>query len=120
VVIILLFLSGPVPVLFADDPAASLAALGSDTARPIYDLNRIYRTLLQGETVSVAEALEITRNPREGEAVFPFKKANKSSKKSTPAAKKQKHSTSSLPPKGSLYLNKVYFIRIRLNSCYNI
>jgi hypothetical protein len=74
-----------VPTLFAADPAATLTALASDSARPSYDVNRINKTLLIPESITLAEAVELVSNPREGTATYPFKKLNKSGKKgSTP------------------------------------
>jgi hypothetical protein len=75
-----------VPTLFAADPTATLAALASDSARPLYDVNRINKTLLMPEFITIAEAVELISNPRKGTATYPFKKLTKSGKKVSSSA----------------------------------
>jgi hypothetical protein len=56
--------AGPVPVLFSDDPEASLTALESGTLKAHSDLQKIARTFFMPETVQLAEALNVVKKPR--------------------------------------------------------
>jgi hypothetical protein len=64
-----------------------LTALVSDTARPTYDVNRINKTLMVPERISLTEAVDLIKAPREGSPIYPFKRPNKSGKKGTPSKK---------------------------------
>jgi hypothetical protein len=68
-----LFLLGPVPTLFAEDPQATEASLKSNPEKVHYDLSRIARLLHSGETLNLTEACAFVKKPRAGTAHFPYK-----------------------------------------------
>jgi hypothetical protein len=69
-------LSGMMPTLFADNPAAAEVAFHSDPGNGRRDVDRLNRSLFQAEVVDGEEAIQICRKPRAGEAVYVFKQAN--------------------------------------------
>ncbi len=57
-------LNGPVPRLFAPDPAMAKAAISSDTGKAFKDIQRLHSRLFMAEHVSVDEAWGFVGNPR--------------------------------------------------------
>ena len=57
-------LAGPVPSLYSDDPDASLAGITSDPLKSHWDLQKISKSFFMAETVTVAEAVTMLKNPR--------------------------------------------------------
>ncbi len=69
-------LSGMMPTLFAENPAAAEVAFHADPGNGRRDVDRLNRSLFQAEVVDGEEAIQICRKPRAGEAVYVFKQAN--------------------------------------------
>jgi len=69
-------LSGIKPILFADDPKVSEAAILADPATALKDLDRLNRSFFIPETIELDDAYAIVRKPRLGEAEFYFKNRN--------------------------------------------
>jgi hypothetical protein len=57
-------LNGPVPRLFAPDPAMAKAAISSDTGKAFKDVQRLHSRLFMAEHVSADEAWAFVGNPR--------------------------------------------------------
>jgi hypothetical protein len=57
-------LNGPVPRLFAPDPAVAKAAIANDPAKAFKDVQRLHARLFISEHVIADEAWEFVRNPR--------------------------------------------------------
>jgi hypothetical protein len=69
-------LSGMMPTLLAENPAAAEVAFHADPVNGRRDVDRLNRSLFQAEVVDGEEAIQICRKPRAGEAVYVFKQAN--------------------------------------------
>jgi hypothetical protein len=69
-------LSGVKPILFADDPKVSEAAILADPATALKDLDRLNRSFFIPETIELEAAYAVVRKPRLGEAEFYFKTKN--------------------------------------------
>jgi hypothetical protein len=82
---------------------AALAALSSDTARPGFDINRINRSFINPENISLKEAISFISAPREGTGSSPYRRASKGGKKlgGTPKKAKTTPSISSDPTPSS-------------------
>ncbi len=59
-------LNGPVPRLFAPDPAIAKAAISNDPAKAFKDVQRLHARLFISEHVIADEAWELVGNPRYG------------------------------------------------------
>jgi hypothetical protein len=70
------YLSGLLPVLFANDAASAEKGMRENPASTMKDLDRINRVFFNPETVDLESALGIVRKPRAGEADFIFKNQN--------------------------------------------
>jgi hypothetical protein len=57
-------LNGPVPRLFAPDPAMAKAAISCDTGKAFKDVQRLHSRLFMAEHVSADEAWGFVGNPR--------------------------------------------------------
>jgi hypothetical protein len=57
-------LNGPVPRLFAPDPAIAKAAISNDPAKAFKDVQRLHARLFISEHVIADEAWEFVGNPR--------------------------------------------------------
>ena len=67
-------LAGPVPTLFSDEEDATLTAIEADPCKAHWDLTKIVKTLFMPESVDILDAVDILKKPREGSAVFSFKR----------------------------------------------
>jgi hypothetical protein len=79
------------PVLFAEDPKASEAAILKDPLTALRDLERLNRCFFNPETVELQEALSIVRKPRTGEADYCFKSQTLERTLTIPQVTKGKH-----------------------------
>jgi hypothetical protein len=70
------YLSGLVPVLFANDAASAKKGLRENTASTMKDIDRLNRIFFASETVDLEAALAIVKKPRAGEADYIFKNRN--------------------------------------------
>lgn len=70
------FLSGIVPVLFADVPEVAVAAALADKPSLKKDLERLNRVFFIPESVGLGVAGQIVRKPRLGDAEYAFKTRN--------------------------------------------
>ena len=68
-------IAGPFPTFFSEDESASLAAFKANPLKGHWDLMKILRLFFMPESVSAETALEILRKPREGNAIFCFKRS---------------------------------------------
>jgi hypothetical protein len=57
-------LNGPVPRLFAPDPALAKVAISSDTGKAFKDVQRLHSRLFMAEHISADEAWGFVGNPR--------------------------------------------------------
>jgi hypothetical protein len=69
-------LSGLLPTLYSEEPAASEAALLADPVRAQKDVEALNRVFFIPEVVQLEEALKIVRKPRPSDAYFAFKASN--------------------------------------------
>lgn len=70
------YLSGVVPVLYAEDPATAEAAILANHETAVKDVEKLNRVFFIPECVSRDEALQIVRKARIGDAEFVFKDRN--------------------------------------------
>jgi hypothetical protein len=70
------YLSGLIPVLFANDAVSAEKGLRENTASTVKDIDRLNRIFFAPETVDLEAALAIVKKPRAGEADFIFKNRN--------------------------------------------
>ena len=55
---------GPVPNLFAADPEVAKAAISADVLKAHWDVNKMVRVLMAGESVTLKEAVALMKKPR--------------------------------------------------------
>ena len=55
---------GPVPTLFAADPEVAKAAISADVLKAHWDVNKMSRVLMEGESVNLKEAVALMKKPR--------------------------------------------------------
>lgn len=67
-------LAGPVPTLFSEEPEAAALAIAGDALKAHWDLNKISKAFFMPETISIKEALAVLKKPREGAAMYAFKR----------------------------------------------
>jgi hypothetical protein len=70
------FLSGVSPVLFANDPQASEAAIKANPEIAKKDLDRLNRCFFVPESVELDAALKIVKKARLGDVDYVFKRKN--------------------------------------------
>ena len=70
------FLSGVSPVLFANDPQASEAAIKANPEIAKKDLDRLNRCFFVPESVELEAALKIVKKARLGDVDYVFKRKN--------------------------------------------
>jgi hypothetical protein len=70
------YLSGLLPVLFANDAESAEKGLQDNPDSTMRDLSRLNRVFFSPETVSIEAAIAVVRKPRAGEADFIFKNRN--------------------------------------------
>ncbi len=70
------FLSGVSPVLFANDPQASEAAIKANPEIAKKDLDRLNRCFFVPESVELEAALKIVKKARLGDVDYIFKRKN--------------------------------------------
>jgi hypothetical protein len=56
--------AGPVPVLFSEDPEASLTALEGAAAKAHSDLQKVAKCFFMPEYIKLEEALHVVKKPR--------------------------------------------------------
>jgi len=57
-------IAGPVPTLFAEDPAEALASILSNPTRAHSDLQRLMRCFLTPELIDATAATKLIKTPR--------------------------------------------------------
>jgi hypothetical protein len=70
------FMSGVMPVLFAEDPKAAELAILADEYTAVKDLDRVNRSFFIPESIDLEAAIQVVRKPRLGEADYLFKMEN--------------------------------------------
>jgi hypothetical protein len=70
------FMSGIIPVLFAEDPKAAELAILADEYTAMKDLDRINRSFFIPETIDLEAAFKVVKKPRLGDAEYLFKTEN--------------------------------------------
>jgi hypothetical protein len=56
--------AGPVPVLFSEEPEATLAAVTANPGKAHYDVQKVARCFLMPETIRLDEASALVKKPR--------------------------------------------------------
>ena len=70
------FMSGIIPVLFAEDPKAAELAILADEYTAMKDLDRINRSFFIPESIDLEAAFKVVKKPRLGDAEYLFKTEN--------------------------------------------
>ena len=70
------YISGLIPVLFAEDPAAAETALGLYPSAMKKDLEGLQKQFFIQEELELSEAAAIVKKPRPGDALFIWKQQN--------------------------------------------
>ena len=69
-------MSGVMPVLFSDNPQASIAAIRANPVQAKEDVEALNKQYFIPEQVDLEEALKIVKKPRSGDGEFVFKSRN--------------------------------------------
>ena len=70
------YLSGTMPVLYADDPDTAEAAMALNPVQLKKDIEKLQKVFFLPESLDKEEALGVIRKPRMGAASFDWKDAN--------------------------------------------
>jgi len=70
------YLTGTVPVLFAEDPVAAETAVRNNPDQLKKDLERLQKMFFLPESVDKLQAIKIIKKPRLGDSSYDWKEAN--------------------------------------------
>ena len=67
-------IAGPMPTLFCEDGEAAEEAILADPLKCHWDLQKIMKAFFMPESISMEQAVDLIKKPREGAAIFCFKR----------------------------------------------